>query len=384
MNRRSFIRTIGGSGLVLAAGGFTLTGCDQMPDSAIAPWNGPSADIGDREWMLSYAMLAPNPHNMQPWLVDLSIDSEITLFIDPTRLLPETDPFGRQILIGQGTFLELLDIAAHEKGYRADISVFPQGEPAAGTLDITTTPVAHIKLTKDTTLTSDPLFAHITERRSNKEGYEEKYLSGGDLAALSSLPLNEGEKMGFAATADTIAPLREFARQAVLMEMKTPRTLLESIERTRIGAEEIAKSPDGIDLNGPLFWWLKRLDLMTAEKAMTPGTLAYQGGIDYAMGWVEGTHNMGWLTTTDNSRAAQVNIGRTYVRMNLMATAQGVAMHPVSQVLQEYPEMEEIQTAFLNHLQISGQETVQMFYRLGYREAVSPSPRRKLPDIVMG
>ncbi|MEH6545354.1 MAG: hypothetical protein V7701_02930 [Sneathiella sp.] len=384
MNRRSFIRTIGGSGLVLAAGGFTLTGCDQMPDSAIAPWNGPSAGIGDREWMLSYAMLAPNPHNMQPWLVDLSMDNEITLFVDPTRLLPETDPFGRQILIGQGTFLELLDIAAREKGYRADISVFPQGEPAAGTLDITAAPVAHIKLNKDTALKPDPLFAQITSRRSNKEGYEETFLSQEDLTALSSFTLNEGEQIGFAATPETIIPLREFARQAVLKEIETPRTLLESIERTRIGAEEIAKNPDGIDLNGPLFWWLKRLELMSPEKAMTPGTLAYQGGVDYAMGWVEGTYNMGWLTTADNSRTAQVNIGRTYVRMNLMATAQGVAMHPVSQVLQEYPEMQEIQAAFLSHLQISGQETVQMFYRLGYRETVSPSPRRKLPDIVMG
>jgi len=384
MNRRSFIRTIGGSGLVLAASGFGLTGCDQMPDSAVAPWNGPVAGISDREWMLSYAMLAPNPHNMQPWLVDLSVDNEITLFVDPTRLLPETDPYGRQILIGQGTFLELLDIAARQKGYRADISIFPQGEPADETLDIATTPVAHIKLSKDTTLTPDPLFAQITERRSNKEGYEEKYLSPEDLAALSNLPLNEGEQIGLAATADTIAPLREFARQAVLIEIKTPRTLLESIERLRIGAEEIAKNPDGIDLNGPFFWWMKRLDLMSPEKAMTPGTMAYQGGIDYAMGWVEGTYNMGWLTTADNSRTAEVNVGRTYVRLNLMATAQGVAMHPVSQVLQEYPEMQDIQAAFLNHLQIDGQETVQMFYRLGYQEPVSPSPRRKLPDIVMG
>lgn len=384
MNRRSFIRTIGGSGLVLAAGGFGLAGCDQMPDSAVAPWKGPMAGVSDREWMLSYAMLAPNPHNMQPWLVDLSVDNEITLFVDPTRLLPETDPYGRQILIGQGTFLELLDIAARQKGYRADISIFPQGEPADETLDITTTPVANIKLVKDTTLKPDPLFAQITERRSNKEGYEEKYLSQEDLTALSALPLNEGEQIGFAATADTIAPLREFARQAVLMEIETPRTLLESIERLRIGAEEIAKNPDGIDLNGPFFWWMKRLDLMSPEKATTPGTMAYQGGIDYAMGWVEGTYNMGWLTTADNSRTAEVNVGRTYVRLNLMATAQGVAMHPVSQVLQEYPEMQDIQTAFLDHLQIGGQETVQMFYRLGYQEPVSPSPRRKLPDIVMG
>jgi hypothetical protein len=383
VNRRDFIRTIGGSGLILAAGSVGLTGCDQMPESAVAPWNGPAAGVSDREWMLSYAMLAPNPHNMQPWLVDLSNENEITLFVDPTRLLPETDPYGRQILIGHGTFLELLDIAARQKGYDTDIVIFPDGEPANNSLDIGKMPVARITLTLIPSVKKDPLFTQITKRRSNKEGYEEKYLSEADQTALSKLSLNDGEKIGFAATADTVAPFREFARQAVLIEMETPRTLRESIDRTRIGAEAIAKNPDGIDLNGPLFWWLKRLDLMTPEKAMTPGTMAYQGGIDYAMGWVEGTHNMGWLTTANNSRTAEVNVGRTYVRLNLMATAQGVAMHPVSQVLQEYPEMKEIQAAFLDHLQVSGQETVQMFYRLGYQASVSPSPRRNLPDIVM-
>lgn len=384
MNRRTFIRTIGGTGVVLAAGGLGLASCDQMPKSAVAAWNGPAEQVPDREWMLSYAMLAPNPHNMQPWLVDLSAADEITLYVDPERLLPETDPFGRQVLIGQGTFLELLDIAAREKGYRTDIVLFPTGEPDTGSLDIADDPVATIKLTKDQTVAKDPLFAQILHRRSNKEGYEEQYLTHADRDGLASVRLNEGERTGFATSPEDVAPLREFARSAILIEMETPRTLLESIERTRIGADEIAKNPDGIDLNGPLFWWLKRFGLMTPEAAATPGTMAYQGGIDYAMGWVEGTHNVGWLTTSGNSRSAQVQAGRSYVRLNLKATAQNVAMHPVSQVLQEYPEMTELQTAFNQHLGIGPEETVQMFFRLGYQKTVSPSPRRNLPDIIMG
>ncbi|MCR9213376.1 MAG: twin-arginine translocation pathway signal protein [Proteobacteria bacterium] len=384
MNRRTFIRTIGGTGIVLAASGVGLASCDQMPKSAVAAWEGPDNGLPDREWMLSYAMLAPNPHNMQPWLVDLTTEGEITLYVDPERLLPETDPYGRQILIGQGTFLELLNIAAHEKGYQTKISLFPEGEPKSGSLEIAGKPVAQIKLEKGAEPSKDPLFRQIPHRRSNKEGYEEQYLAQTDRDALAGLRLNEGERTGFATAAEDVAPLREFARKAILMEMETPRTLLESIERTRIGADEIAKNPDGIDLNGPLFWWLKRFGLMTPEEAMTPGTMAYQGGIDYAMGWVEGTHNMGWLVTKGNSRSAQVQAGRTYVRLNLMATAQNIAMHPVSQVLQEYPEMADIQSEFNSHLGIGPDETVQMFFRLGYQKAVSPSPRRKLPDIIMG
>ena len=285
MDRRKFIRTIGGSGLVIAASGFSLSRCDQMPESAISPWSGPAPDLPDREWLLSYAILAPNPHNRQPWLADLSKDDEITLFADPERLLPHTDPFGRQVLIGHGTFLELLGIAAREKGYRTKITLFPNGEPAGDSLEIGTMPVARIQLEKDVSISTDPLFGDILNRRSNKEGYEKAYLNATDEQIIESLPLLDGQRTGIATNEADVSPLREFARLSVLKEIETPRTLLESVELTRIGATEIAANPDGIDLNGPLFWWLKRFNLMSKEKAMTPGTLAHQGGIDYAMGW---------------------------------------------------------------------------------------------------
>jgi hypothetical protein len=40
--------------------------------------------------------------------------------LDLARLLPATDPFSRQIMMSHGTSLELLDIAARERGLRAD------------------------------------------------------------------------------------------------------------------------------------------------------------------------------------------------------------------------------------------------------------------------
>ena len=79
--------------------------------------------------MLSYALLAPNPHNLQPWLADLHTPGQITLSLDAQRLLPATDPFGRQILMGAGAFLELLSLAAAERGHRVELALFPDGLP---------------------------------------------------------------------------------------------------------------------------------------------------------------------------------------------------------------------------------------------------------------
>src|SRR6185436_1442393 len=152
--RRRFLRVAGG-GVVLAAAANT-TGCaEALPPEAVAPWQGPrdiEADV--RRWILSYAILAPHSHNLQSWLVDLKTPGEITLYCDLARLLPETDPFARQIMMSQGTFLEVLALAARQKGWRADIALFPRGAPAADRLDRRAT--ATIRLHQDASLRPDP------------------------------------------------------------------------------------------------------------------------------------------------------------------------------------------------------------------------------------
>ena len=135
MDRRIFLRTVGG-GVIAAATATTVAGCSSaLPPEAIAAWNGPGNEPDARRWILAHAILAPHSHNLQSWLVDLSVPNEISLFIDRSRLLPETDPFSRQMMMSQGTFLELLDQAARQRGHRADIALFPDGVFAPTTVD---------------------------------------------------------------------------------------------------------------------------------------------------------------------------------------------------------------------------------------------------------
>jgi len=102
-SRRSFIRLVGG-GAVLAATA-SLVGCSkELPEAAIRPWGSPDRETDMRRFMLAHGLLAPNPHNLQPWIADLREAGRIHLNCDAERVLPETDPFGRQILIGFGTF----------------------------------------------------------------------------------------------------------------------------------------------------------------------------------------------------------------------------------------------------------------------------------------
>nr|QQZ50530.1 hypothetical protein JKL49_02950 [Phenylobacterium glaciei] len=128
-----------------AAAPLTAAGCSatSATDPAAA-WRAPGLGERDpRRFALAHAILAPNPHNRQPWLVDLVGADEIVFYADTARLLPFTDPPNRQITLGCGAFLELLSQAAAEAGHRAEIALWPEGEPQP-TLDAR--PVARVRL----------------------------------------------------------------------------------------------------------------------------------------------------------------------------------------------------------------------------------------------
>ncbi|MFM7343718.1 MAG: hypothetical protein ACKO3Q_13760, partial [Betaproteobacteria bacterium] len=66
-SRRHFIGLVGG-GTVLAAAG-PLAGCTaDLPEAAVQPWRNPDRETDIRRFMLAHALLAPNPHNRQPWI----------------------------------------------------------------------------------------------------------------------------------------------------------------------------------------------------------------------------------------------------------------------------------------------------------------------------
>jgi hypothetical protein len=123
--RRRFIRTHCTSGAVATAGGLALSRVDGIPAEAIKDWQGLlAADTDPRRWILACAILAPNPHNMQPWLANLREPGVINVRVDLECLLPETDPFGRQLFIGLGCFLELA-VNAASRGLTTRITCLP-------------------------------------------------------------------------------------------------------------------------------------------------------------------------------------------------------------------------------------------------------------------
>ena len=378
MNKRQFLR-ISGGGLIAAATLSSLPGCSSdLPPEAIAAWRPPAADMDIRRWAISHALLAPHAHNLQSWLVDLDTPDTIVLRLDLRRLLPETDPWSRQLVISQGTFLELLQIAANERGYRADISMFPQGEFDAKTPD--SRPTALIRLAKDDGVKTDPLFAHIFNRHTHRGVYENRIPNAQARQTLADSVKDFSVQLGLVTSEEaSMQQHRAIAMDAWRIEMQTPHTLLESYKVLRVGPQEIAQHRDGISLNTPMVRGLVALNLFDRSKPSEPDSFAIKGQISEFNDKMSTTPACVWLSTSDNSRRTQMLCGRAYVRLQLAATALGLRMHPLSQALQEYPEQTNNYKAI--HELLVGKDstaTVQMWTRLGYAPVGSPSPRRGL------
>ena len=321
---------------------------------------------------LSYAILAPNPHNRQPWVVDLQSSTEAVLTCDLQRLLPDTDPFSRQIIIGLGCFLESFTQAASHNGFRAKITLFPQGEPGE---QLNEKPIARLRLIADSQLTPDPLFAYALERRTNRNPYDTaQSITQDKLANITSVTdssvITEGVVQG-----KQLLDLRDLTRAALRDEILDPRAYQESVDLMRIGRAEIEARPDGISLGGAFLETLSLVGVLNRKELADPKSSAFQVGLDMVDDQALTSMGFVWINTLGNGRREQIAAGRSYLRVALRATSLGLSMQPMSQALQEYPAMQAHYQKVHLMLTDNPGERIQMLARLGYSEIIAPSPR---------
>lgn len=376
MKRRSFM-------LVLAAGGavIALPGCDTTPATATAPWRAPGATETDpRLRALSWALLAPNPHNLQSWVADIREPGLIRLSVDLQRLLPATDPPNRQVLIGCGAFLELLCQAAARQGQRAEVTLLPEGEYATGGVDAR--PFATVRLSVDAGVQPDPLFAAVPLRRTNRAPYTAQVPDAQALGQLAAAAARPGITLYSTTDATKVQRLRELAIAGYRVEFGNAATWTESANLMRVGAAAVAAEPSGVAVTGTMAWFGRQLGMLGPEALRKTDGVAARTAIDSSTEAATHTRAWAWLTSADNSRRTQIEAGRAYLRTDLAAAQLGLAIHPNSQVLQEFEAMSTLYDQFHAEVGVAQPARVQMFVRLGYAARPEPAPRRPLGQLV--
>ncbi|MEE9167203.1 MAG: twin-arginine translocation pathway signal protein [Candidatus Neomarinimicrobiota bacterium] len=383
MERRTFVKVLGIGGVYLTIPEL-FTGCATSSKLAIArsPWeiDGKVSQYDDiRLKILSYAILAPNPHNKQPWIIDLRKPDEISLYIDPERLLPMTDPFHRQIYIGQGTFLELLVMASKEFGYNPKIQLFPNGIDSVR--ETGKSPIATAKL-QQTEVEKDELFSQIPHRITNRRPYNDMSLLTGELTSLGQSYDSENYPIRFVTDDEKLNAMGNLMTKAMEIETYLERTHAETVSMIRFNDEEVAKHRDGFSYENMGVTGTSRFFAeMFAGRKQAFGDSFREKTVSVTREMTQTAKAFGLMFARENNRIVQVEIGRQYARVHLTATKLGLAMHPMSQVLQEYDELAEVRQEFFKVIQpIEG--IPQMLFRLGRSKSTPHSPRRELLDLV--
>lgn len=390
--------------LLFIAASILLAGCASTVPDYYEPWQPEYHQQFDdiRIQVAAHGLLAPNAHNTQPWVVKLDNDNPgvFELFVDSERLLPETDPPARQITISQGTFLETAKIASNHLVYDFDSELFPNGE--YGIVDFKSEmlekPVARVSLSENLAKVSptrlltgtgqanlpnvNPMYYEIFQRVTNRTAYSSEPLNDEEMAVLQLLNNNPNLTLAFFNNTKSLEIIRQLTIDAVEVEATTQQTMKETERLFRDSEKEKKKYRDGITMmSGGLSGF--KLMMIQFLSNLFPVSWEKMGDI-----WLKSeTRNIksaptyAMIISSDNSRTTQVETGMLYARFQLKASTLGISMQPLSQVLQEFPEMAELYNTVHDEFSENGQN-IQMLVRMGRADDVLHSPRRDALDLI--
>ncbi len=335
---------------------------------------------------MNVGITAPNSHNTQPWKFRILSPLEMLLFVDEGRILPVTDPPVRQVHISQGTFLELLSIGASSIGYAAQVEYFPEG-----TYESTQPgkkPVARVRLVKEQ-LPIDPLFEAIAVRHTNRAEYEGPLVSREEIERVQAAAQPRSEKPHAKTVSihgDGMKPYLDLFFRAIERETLTYRTSDETRGWFRFSDREIQTKRDGLALPDQGVTGFTRWMVETFFLSADPAQFHDEGNnrlfLERYKAKIDSARALYFWHTDSNSLLDWVKTGRDYARFQLALMKAGLRMHPLSQVLQEYQEMNDLRSEFEKLSGFRAPGKVQMLVRIGRSNYQYFTPRRPLRDMI--
>jgi len=355
VNRREFLSNSFTTGLSLLAAGTLLQSCNGNLRSKL--FNEPPATFRNKLLsktgyaILHYASLAPSGHNTQPWSVKVLAENEWVLAVDPLRRLPAVDPTNRELFLALGAFIENLSLAAGVRGYAIRVDLLAQ----------TTQDEEVAKITLHKATPRDYSLNRLVLRRTVKSGLLPKELKDADLRVLTE-PLKD-RLFYFPRSTSHAKCIADGIVESYRVQTDRDRAQKELAQWIRLGEKQARKHRDGLtaqgmDITGPAGWYVDHF--MNQADVMTP--LFRKKAIEKTI--KQTREGAGWLiiTSPGNTVADLIETGRRFEQMALLARERRIAIHPMTQLLEEESGQQVVNT---NH----GPKIMPQFVlRVGYVE----------------
>lgn len=365
MQRRKFIGwAIGGVFAAAAGTGYGLSDRRNLRRADLPPDDDqPASLLPDEREILRLASLAPSGHNTQPWFVERPGPFHWIIGNDLRRWLPAVDPDQRETMLSLGAFLQNLELAAGDLGYTCH-----------WTLRATTNQderVMEVRLAG-----GEPRQASNTgrmeSRRTLRSGFARDALTGADLAHLVAtepefihyLPA-EGKEARFISEQTIVANRLQAARDPAQQELAA---------WIRFSSAEARRQRDGLttgsmEITGPAGWLVR--NFYGSAEVMKTGfrersLAAVKKQVAESAGWI-------LITSPDASVAALLDTGRRMQRLFLKVRERNIAIHPMTQILEELSTRQALPRA------LGLVRPVQFILRTGYVVGYPPAVSLRRP-----
>lgn len=363
MKRRTFLKTAGGV-IVLAGTGYYLASDKSNYERAPKPTASSKATSlsTDEQRILYLASLAPSGHNTQPWRVERTAPFHWTVCNDRSRWLPAVDPTQRETVLSLGAFLQTLELAAGALGYACQFSLLAatNQDERLMTVTLTKANASHFDTQK------------IVTRRTLRSGHLPDKLKSDDVRFLTA------EAAGFIHYFSNDSKenrwLNEQTIEANRIQSFRDDAQHEQSEWMRFSTTTAKQHMDGLttasmEIEGFSGWALR--NFYGKDDVMKKGFL--EKGIDKVVAQVK--QSAGWLviTSKDNSVESLVETGRRLQRLWLNLRERNIAVHPMTQILEE----SATQKAVGSSIGLDG--NIQFLLRTGYVKDYPPPVSLRRP-----
>ncbi len=340
--------------------GMVLAGVLMQPEASLVAWNIKEGDFPNNSsseekltFLLNYAILAPSSHNSQPWKFNVTKD-EILVFVDKSRRLQVADADQRELYVSLGCALENLIIAADHFGYNCSVVYFPGENNLA----------AKVVLQPAVNPARDRrLFSAIFSRHTNCNPYEPQAIAETDLETIYRLSYDPDVSTFI--TSDSVIK-RKFLDLVVQAN---------GIQYSNANYKSELGHWLGRGVMGPTGIEAKMAQLAVVFLDSGPQQTKKDAEL------INSTPCLSFISTVNNDSISSLKAGRALERFWLAATALGISLQPMSQVLEV--QQTKANLTWLLPAQ-SGMLQVQQIFRLGYAKPVEEhSPRRLLQEVLI-
>lgn len=305
--------------------------------------------------VLGAACRAPSLLNTQPWRFEIGSD-HISVHLDDDRVLPGTDPDGREARISCGAALFNLKAALVDLGLSVRVRVHTHVE--AG-------PLARIEVTgRRAPLRQDRELAQaIWRRATNRRPFSDISIPLDALHDLRAAASTEGATLTFAGAPSLHSRIRYLSNSAARTQLEDARWLGEWTAWTGRDhtLDGVPSTAAGLPPAAEDLWDLKDFGLPDRRPRMP--------GKEY-----EHTPLIAVLGTWDDHASSRLRAGQALQRVLLTATVHGISASFLSQLI-EVPTARDALRDMLK-----GPPEPQVVLRIGYGTPVPPTPRRPFTD----